>query len=120
MISTIDRVIPTIQSEAHGAIDQALQSRGIDSESPVRTDLLKRVRVLSACRNAVIRFTDNDRNLVPAEACLDQLLNGAVCSADSRTGPLKISMTDKQALFVASEEVARGSIIVTDNRTHPR
>src|SRR5206468_10232006 len=74
------------------------------------------VRVLSGYRDAVIRFSDNDRTLVPAEVCLDQLLNTPAGTANSSTGPLKIRMSDKQALYVASEEIALGKVVVIDDR----
>jgi len=116
MITSIDSTNPAIQREAQANINEALLSSGIDIESPVRTDLLKRVRVLSGYRDAVIRFSDNDRTLVPAEVCLDQLLNTPAGTANSSTGPLKIRMSDKQALYVASEEIALGKVVVIDDR----
>jgi len=117
MPDRIDKDHPAIQKEIHAQVDGALRSRALDAEAPIRGDLLKRVRVFGSYRGAVIRFCDDNRRLFAAEICLDHLLNGTEIShPNSPAGPMQLSMTDKEALFVTSEEIGRGEVVVVDDR----
>lgn len=111
---------PTIQREIHAHIDRALLSRGMDFDSPIKAELLRRAEVLTGHRQALIRFRDTDQTLVSAEMCLNSLMSRKGTSNNS-AGPAQIAYADREALFnVDIEKIASGEISVFDDRKHPR
>ena len=121
MPNKIDKTNPVIQRLVHADVDRALLSRGLDLESPVKAELLRRTEVLFGYHaQPLIRFRDDDQTLVPADTCLDHLLTQGQ-SIHNSAGPTRIPFTDREALFnVDIEKIARGQISVFDDRKHPR
>lgn len=119
MTGRMDKTHPVIQKEIHAQVDDAMRSRGIDLEDPVRADLLRRVEVLLGYRDQpVIRFRDHDQTLLPADTCLDRLLNATEHTANASPGPARIPWSDKQALLgLDIAKVGRGEIVVFDDRS---
>src|SRR2546427_12763098 len=119
MTDKIDIANPAIQKLVHADVDRALLTRGVDLTNPIRADLLRRFEVLPGYRDQpVIRFRDHDQTLLPAETCLDRLLNATECSGPkSFTCPTRIPWSDKQALLgLDIAKVSRGEIVIFDDR----
>jgi hypothetical protein len=117
-IETMDRAT---QKLVYADVDRALVLRGVDPEDPIRDELLDRVEVLQGYRSElVVRTIDDTRTLVPADVCLDQLLNRKPGHVFPRTlgGPMRIPMSDKEALFSADPtKISRGELVPFDDRS---
>ena len=122
MTGRMDKTHPVIQKEIRAQVDDAMWSRGIDLEDPVRAELLSRADVDFGFRGQpLVRFRAPDATFLPAAACLDVLLNETEHTTSTPTGPKRIPYTDREALFhVDVEKIAKGEILVFDDRKHPR
>jgi hypothetical protein len=122
MPEKMDKNHPVIQKEIHALVDEAMRARGIDLEDPVRGNLLSRVDVHFGFHDQpLVLFRAPDNSLLSASACLDNLLNDTEHSTDTPSGPTRIHYTDKEAVLgVDIEKVARGEVVVYDDRRHPR
>jgi hypothetical protein len=91
MPDRIDKDHPVIQREIHGHVDQALRSRGLDLDAPIRADLLNRADLDYGYRNKPpVRFRSPDNVLLSASDCLDALLSATERTTSTSPGPKRI------------------------------
>jgi hypothetical protein len=111
-----------LQKEINALIDGAMRARGIDLEDPIRGNLLSRTHLDYGYREwPLVRFRTPANALLSAGDCLDVLLSDSEQTTDTPSGPTRIHYTDKEAVFgVDIEKIARGELVVFDDRRHPR
>ena len=98
-------------------IDQALMKRGVSLTSPVKVHIQERVRLVWAGRDAEVRVPDDKGRSFGLDDYLDELkLNPEYAAYFPNTSPPRISIADEAGINANVMRIARGELVVTDDR----